>query len=51
MNVWLRQKRNSVGDFSKNWVEFAAKTENDFVFKKTCKIRNNLRLRQEMMFS
>ena len=23
MNVWLRQKRNSLGEFFKNWNEFA----------------------------
>ena len=33
------------------WNESAAKTENDIVFKKTCRIRNNLRLRQKKMFS
>ena len=33
------------------WNESAAKTESDIVFKKTCRIRNHLRLRQKMMFS
>ena len=33
MKVWLRQKLNSVGEFSSNWVELAAKTENDFVLE------------------
>ena len=32
------------------WNESAAKTESDIVFKKTCRIRNHLRLRQKMMF-
>ena len=34
-----------------NWSENAANTENDIVFKYTCRIRNNFRLRQKMMFS
>ena len=29
----------------------AAKKENDIDFKQTCRIRNNLQLRQKMMFS
>ena len=33
MKVWLRQKRNSLGEVSQNWNEFVAKTENDFVFE------------------
>ena len=51
MKVWLRQKRNSFGEFSQNWNDIAAKTENDIVFKKTCRFRSNLRLIQKMMFS
>ena len=51
MKVWLRQKRNSLGEFSQNWNDTAAKTENDIVFKKTCRIRSNLGLRQKMMYS
>ena len=33
MKVWLRQKRNSLGEFSQNWNEFGAKTESDIVFE------------------
>ena len=33
MKVWLRQKRKSIGEFSLNWNEFAAKTEKDIVFE------------------
>ena len=29
----LRQKRNSVGEFSLNWIEPAAKTENEIVLE------------------
>ena len=51
MKVWLRQKRNSLGEFSQNWNDTAAKTENDIVFEKNFRIRSNLRLSQKKMFS
>ena len=31
--MWLRQKQNSVGEFSQNWIEPAAKTENEIVLE------------------
>ena len=34
MKVWLRQKRNSVGELSSKWIELASKTENEIVLEK-----------------
>ena len=33
MKVWLRQKRNSLGEFSQNWNDIAAKAENDVLLE------------------
>ena len=51
MKVWLRRKRNPLGEFSSTWNEFAVKTENDKVLEKICRIWLNSRLRQKMKFS